>query len=181
MLFIEKLITKFKNQARFDLSSKPTLWVAAVLIAGFLAFYLDATKASAVADVHQPEAPEAASTFIPKGFVLVPIEVANFESLDSILGKHGVVDLYVPASEAHRKPIKVAERIRILRAPLNPGHFAVLTTEAESSMLVSHQGPFTVVVQPDGAVGTKLESPDAGEALPHRTRKARSRIEIEGV
>ena len=96
MLFIQKLIAKLKSQARLDLGSKPTLWVAAVLIAGFLAFYLDSTKASAVTDVHQPEAPEAASTFIPKGFVLVPIEVANYESLDSILGKHGVVDLYVP-------------------------------------------------------------------------------------
>ena len=34
-----------------------------------------------------------ADTYIPKGHTLVPIEIANYKSLDSIIGKFGVVDL----------------------------------------------------------------------------------------
>ena len=52
----------------------------------------------------EPESVEDAATYIPDGFVLVPIEVANFESLDSILGKFGVVDLFVEFVEVDARP-----------------------------------------------------------------------------
>jgi hypothetical protein len=172
-------------KARFerDIASKPVIWVAAVLISGFLAFYFDSSKA-AVANAHEPESVESAATYIPDGFVLVPIEVSNFESLDSLLGKFGVVDLYLPADEFRKRPSKIAERVKILRAPLNPSHFAVLVTEQESPKLAMQSGPFIVVVQPMSATssssGIKLEAStpaNEGRSKPHV--KKRSRIEIE--
>src|SRR5690349_14215407 len=46
------------------------------------------TNSSAVSDIDSSIA--GLDTFIPKGFVLVPIDVQNYEALDSILGKYGL-------------------------------------------------------------------------------------------
>src|ERR1035437_10610139 len=59
-------------------------------------------------------------TYIPKGFVLVPIEVQNYEALDSILGQFGVVDLFQSLSPENPGQHLIARNVRILRAPQNP-------------------------------------------------------------
>jgi hypothetical protein len=167
-------------------SSRNSLWLIGIAIAGFLAYYWDSKAPREGKEPRDPQLLETASTMIPAGYVLVPIEVANYESLDSILGKHGVVDLYVGEDGTKTRQRKVAERIKILRAPLNPSHFAVLAPENESARIVSHQGPFTVVVQnPNRPSGTRfVNSPDES-ALSGRTKaKAgphRSRIIVEVV
>lgn len=148
-------------------------WVIAALLAGFVAYYRDMT-ASSSENVHEPEPLESAATFIPAGFVLVPIEVANYESLDSILGKFGTVDLYIPPEDPKKKARKVAERIRILRAPLNPSQFAVLAREEDSPKLVSHDGPFLVVVQNPSQAGTGIVTSDRRES-----KRRTSRITVE--
>jgi len=121
----------------------------------------------------KPEAVSAndASTFIPDGFVLVPIDVQNPEALDSILGSYGVVDLFVPASAEGRPSRAIAKRIKILRAPLNPNHFAVLAPEDEAPGLVRETGPFNVVIQNPRQVGTDFV----------KSRPKRSRIRVENI
>lgn len=177
MSFIKQIQTTYRKiQTRYG--SKPVVWFAAILIAGFLAFYLDVRAQPAPAPTESEDV-ESAATYIPAGHVLVPIEVANYESLDSILGKHGVVDLYLPTSETRKRSLKVVERVRILRAPLNPGHFAVLVTEADSPRLVTTSEAFTVVVQPAGGTGTKFVN--SNESIPTKKVRTKSRIEIEGV
>jgi hypothetical protein len=84
-------------------------------------------------------------TYIPKGFVLVPIEVQNYEALDSILGKYGIVDLFRNQTEGGRV---LARNVRILRAPKNPSSFAVLVEEAQAAKILSQQGGVFVVVKP---------------------------------
>ncbi len=135
--------------------------------------------------------PESADTMIPAGFVLVPIEVQNFDSLDSILGQFGIVDLYQSPLKPGGKPFRVASRIKILRAPLNPSHFAVLVKEADSPSLLVSTAPFTVIVQRSGISkdknGTTIEDPEAAaEALRLKNavampvhRKSNSRITVE--
>ncbi|MEQ1878403.1 MAG: hypothetical protein ABL958_17300 [Bdellovibrionia bacterium] len=108
---------------------------------------------------------EAASTFIPDGFVLVPIDVQNPEALDSILGSFGVVDLFAPPSGPGAPSRRIARRIKILRAPLNPNHFAVLAPEDEAPALVREPGPITVVIQNPRQVGT-----DFVKSVPKRSR-----------
>ena len=41
----------------------------------------------------QSKKQDSMDVFIPKGETLVPIKVANYESLDQIIGQYGVVDL----------------------------------------------------------------------------------------
>lgn len=153
------------------------IWIAGIGVAGFLGLYWDASG-TPQSHTKDPEAVEDATTFIPAGYVLVPIEVANFESLDSILGKFGVVDLYAPTEAMHGRARKVAEQVKILRAPLNPSHFAVLVREADSARLVSYSGPFTVIVQNPRQIGTGIVSPDENSNRDRRTQR-RSRITVE--
>jgi hypothetical protein len=87
-----------------------------------------------------------ADTFIPKGFVLVPVELANFDSVSALIDQFGVIDLYAGVPQAAGS-IKIASRIKILRAPLNSQLFAVLVAEKESSLIMKNPGPFWAVVQ----------------------------------
>lgn len=165
-----------ENRNRF------ALWTAVVLLSGGMAFVLDRSNVDVTPLKVEAEDPASASTFIPEGFVLVPIEVANYESLDSILGKYGVVDLYTSPLDPTQKPRKVATRIKILRAPLNPNHFAVLAQEEDSSKLVGFSGPLTVIVQNPNSRGTGIVKgleADAGLKSPRAFKRKLSRVTVE--
>jgi hypothetical protein len=102
---------------------------------------------------------ESPDTFIPAGFVLVPIDVVNKDALQSMLGNFGVVDLYIPATEPGKLGKKAASRVKILRAPLNPEEFAVLVREGEAFQLVHHDSGFFIVIQNPNQRGTKIVKP----------------------
>jgi len=87
-----------------------------------------------------------ADTLIPKGMVLIPIELANVDSVAALMDQFGVVDLFTGSMTA-RGNKKIASRVKILRAPLNPNQYAVLVPENLSSVIMSSPGPFWAVVQ----------------------------------
>ena len=156
------------------------LWVLGFCACGALAFAWDRANAGDAAQTQT--VPISADVSIPAGFVLVPIQVSNFESLDSILGLEGVVDLFLPSADGGGRARKVAERVRILRSPVDASHFAVLIPEAESRRLVSQTGAFFVAVQnPRRSHGAAFEDDQNGNRnrSPGPTRKPRSRIQVE--
>ncbi len=86
--------------------------------------------------------PETADTYIPEGFVLVPIELQNVDSISSLVGDVAIVDLFQgPESK------KVGKRLRLMRAPLNPSQYAVLVSENEVQRLLASPGPYWAVIQ----------------------------------
>lgn len=85
-----------------------------------------------------------ADTLIPKGFVLIPIDLANVEAVAGLIDQFGIVDLY---SGTENNSVLVANRVKILRAPLNQNKYAVMVTEASSHELIKIKGPFLAVVQ----------------------------------
>ena len=101
--------------------------------------------------------PEAIDTLIPKGQVLVPIEVQNFESLDSVLGKYGVVDLYLSSADGRPSRSAVAYGVKILRAPRNPNHFAVLVADNQAHRFAEGSGAYFAIVQNPNEAGTRFE------------------------
>jgi len=106
---------------------------------------------------------ESADTYIPKNHVLIPIEIANHESLAALLGAYGVVDLFaVHESGSSFSPgKKVASRVKMIRAPLNPQKFAVLTHETQAHQIVNHSGPFFVVIQnPEVSAEAEFTKPE---------------------
>lgn len=104
-------------------------------------------------------APRSVDTFIPVGLTLVPIEIANAESLASLVGEQGgVVDLYLASNDKQKGGLKVGSRLKLLRAPLNPQQYAVLVKDGEGSKLLSFAGPFIAVVQNPNTKGSELTS-----------------------
>jgi len=95
-------------------------------------------------------------TFIPKGFVLVPIEVQNFESLDSILGQFAMVDLFQGRSPERAGQGLVARNVRLLRAPHNPSHFAVLVPESQVDQILRFGDSFVVAIKRRTKSGTEF-------------------------
>lgn len=158
-----------KEVFRF-LESKKSLF-ACIAVTGLLAMFV---TASGSAKSEEVKVDASVDTFIPAGFVLVPIEVQNYESLDSILGPHGIVDLYLPSQSGSGKGSRVANRVRIMRAPLNPSQFAVLVREDESNQLVRTEAPFFVVVQNSKQGGTGIVERD-----PQKSIKRVSRLVME--
>lgn len=88
-----------------------------------------------------------ADTVIPAGFVLVPIELLNFEALSALVGSYAIVDLFAPNTDPNQRPRKIGSDLRLLRAPLNPNQFAVLVPENESDLVVSQTTPLIAVIQ----------------------------------
>lgn len=124
--------------------------ISAIPIAGQL--FMQSSNAAPAATERAP----AVDTLIPKGFVLVPIEVQNYEALDSILGRFGVVDLFQSGGDPSSQQRLIARNVRILRAPQNPSHFAILVREEEVSRILHQGGQFTVIVKRQQSDGTEF-------------------------
>ncbi len=103
--------------------------------------------------------PQNIDILIPEGHTLIPIEVTNYETLDSLLGPYGVVDLFTngPGLETANK--KIASMVKILRAPKNPSHFAILVPSHLAQNILKYSGPFTASVRnPNSQKGIKFET-----------------------
>ena len=85
-------------------------------------------------------------TLIPEGFVLLPVELSNRDSLDGFLSEKGVVDLYVSNSSS-MKTIKVAGGVKIIRSPQNPDQLAVLVSEKKARFLIKRSEAFYAIIQ----------------------------------
>ncbi|MCB9072006.1 MAG: hypothetical protein H6623_00160 [Bdellovibrionaceae bacterium] len=123
----------------------------------------------------QPTTPQESlevATFIPDGFSLVPIEIANYQTLDSIFGSFGVVDLYVQDPLSPNYSRLVAKFVKVVRAPKNPSHFAALIPHTEINKLMRYAGPFFVVIQNSKSSGTHFEN------APLQKQRISSRIQF---
>ena len=130
---------------------------------------------------------ETADTYIPAGHVLVPIEIENVESVSGIIGAFALVDLYTRPPQA-LEMFLVAQKIKLIRAPLNPNQYAVLVTESQSVDLLKINPRFWVTIHnqknstkpvttliasasSDTSSGAAAHSgPDAGSSTGARTR-----------
>ncbi len=93
----------------------------------------------------EPEATESTDTIIPKGFVLVPLEIANSQTLAQLISEFGLVDLYSITKDS-TKGRKVATKVKLIRAPMDPTQFAVLLPENLSSDFLTEPGPFIATI-----------------------------------
>jgi len=123
------------------------LSLASLLSFGFVGFIHACDKTP------EPTSSDGIDTMIPAGFVIIPIDVQNYESLDSLLGKFGVGDLFKGDGKNGRL---VARNVRILRAPKNPSHFAVLTPESQAQSILANQGNFYVALKGPNQTGTQI-------------------------
>lgn len=130
------------------------------LFIGFALISLVALGLNGSEDKAEKKAPverESFDTLIPAGYSLVPLEIANYETLDSLLGPFGVVDIFTAPKDVTEKAERIAYRVKIVRAPRNPSHFAVLVPFEKVKNILRHPGPFMVSVQNPKSIGTGFE------------------------
>jgi hypothetical protein len=113
--------------------------------------------------------PVEVDTIIPKGYVLVPLELENKDAISSVIQNFGVIDLFTGNPENGRSK-KIASRIKLIRAPYNPNLFAALVKENLSERILQESGPYFAVIQNK----TELEGENDLEIL-----KPKKSIQIE--
>jgi hypothetical protein len=151
---MKDILNKWRQSFR-SLGWDRKVLLSAALLAAIPALLSLIMQKSETPQISPANAP-AVDTMIPRGHVLVPIEVQNYEALDSILGRFGIVDLFQAASEAAVSSNLVARNVRILRAPQNPTHFAILVREQEVNKILKYGSLFTVVVKRPEQGGTEF-------------------------
>ncbi|MCB9025978.1 MAG: hypothetical protein H6625_06650 [Bdellovibrionaceae bacterium] len=102
--------------------------------------------------------PEDVSTFIPKGYRLVPLPIENYKNLDQILGNYGVVDLYVKTlinSKVHTELL--GSGIRALRAKNGSESIGLLVPLEQVKTLLKKDGKFYLTINNSNSSGTVFE------------------------
>lgn len=149
MIQVNKFIEIIKdNWNKLEKNNK--LYIIAFLTLGFISIYnelkgIDEAHLKPEVKQNQEEI-ESIDTYIPKGFVLIPIDLVNRESIISIIDQTSLVDLYYQKRN-QSKSIKIASRVKLIRAPLNPNQLAVLISENESHQILAYEGPYFAVIQ----------------------------------
>ena len=84
---------------------------------------------------------------IPKGFVLLPIEIVNGEDIIQLIGSHGVVDLYAYSNQSHVPEKQAASAVKVLPPKREEGRWTALIPEKQASDLFEYPDPFYAVIQ----------------------------------
>ena len=119
------------------------IWLVLILLSLFFTFLQQADKKK------ESEGVQNLDTYIPEGFVLVPVELSNGPSLDGLLEHRGIVDLYT-GDILKQYAEKAAEAVKIIRSPQNPSYFAVLIPEEKAPLLIQRFQAFHAVIQNSG-------------------------------
>ena len=93
---------------------------------------------------------------IPKGFVLIPIEIHNSSDVLPLIGSYGVVDLYSYSSYKNLPEDIVALSLKIIPPLKEDSRFSAIIPEKEVSQLFQHSGPFYAVIQNPQKQGSQI-------------------------
>ncbi len=148
---------QFREQFKLLISHKVGYFLVLAIFMTAFTFFLSYDKNDNDKDI-KSRIQESPDTFIPDGYVLVPIMVSNFESLNALVSQYAIVNLYAVNNSNNfhlqsnlsqfKKQVKtVAERIKLIRSPLNPERFAVLSPESQAEALITYNGDFFVTIQ----------------------------------
>lgn len=122
------------------------LWV---LISGVTLLICALSNSSATTG-SSPVAPQSESiditAQIPAGLLVVPIQAANYSTLDPLLNQHSWADIYLPSLDGSRG-LRIAESIPVIRTSQNRQHLAALIPEGEPSPLLSISDPVIVILR----------------------------------
>ena len=109
-------------------------------------------------------------TLIPRGHVLIPIELENIETITGLIENYGVIDIYL-GKKLTETSQKILNKVKIIRAPLNPQKFAILLPENAAKVFMKYNGLFV------GAVQNKADA--SIDPLVEKIVSKKSRIEID--
>lgn len=127
-----------------------------VIGAGLLALYLQTAGSQETAPPENERF--SLDTQIPQGYGLHPVEIVNYEYLDSIIGEFGRVNLYSVPLNKNDRPKSIAKNVKIVRSAAGGAFYAALLSEKDGFKLLKHPGPYQVTVKnPKFNTGTQFE------------------------
>ncbi len=132
---------------------KNRIYGLAFILMGAVAFLSSFSKGEPPKE--EAQAIDSVDTMIPKGHILVPLDLENLDQISSLIGSSGVVDLYTGGPEIKRRRL-VASRIKIVQAPFNSQVYAALIKESEADAIQNYLGPFRAAVQNPKQQGSRI-------------------------
>ena len=138
----------------FLTKNKPAIYLWLTLI--IISLVITIVQKTKKEDLTTRKGMQNIDTYIPKGFVLLPVELSNGSSVEGLLTEKGVVDLYT-GDPLQKSAHRVAVAVKIIRSPQNPSHFSVLVPEQEASFLIQRFQSFYAVIQNPLKTGTKIQ------------------------
>lgn len=122
------------------------LCIIALIITGVFSAYLQG-KQNKVGEPVSLELEESADTYIPNGYVLVPLDISNGLSISNLMGRYTFVDIYTTNSLDERQKKIIAQNLRMLKAPHDDNQFAVLVGENEYKLIHDLSEPVFIVIK----------------------------------
>ena len=119
-----------------------------------LSLLLSDTKTKSKSEILPPENLPV-DTFIPKGYVLIPLDIKNYKNLDSILGSTAIVDLYTSKQDKSQAKL-IARRVRLLRAPKNPKQLSILVPSSKAGLFFNSSQSYWASIQKPDRLGTEF-------------------------
>jgi hypothetical protein len=134
---------------RFFDPSKPKwiyLSVAIIIAGGILSAYHQEKneKSDAFNDIN---AESSTDTYIPNGYVLVPIDISNGIAVSNLMGQYTFVDVYASHGFEEQPKKIIAQNLRMLKAPHSDEQFAVLVKEIEHNLIHQLSEPVFIVIK----------------------------------
>jgi hypothetical protein len=117
--------------------------VVGVLLVGFISYQPKDSESQVL---------ETLDTMIPADQTMVTIEVINAESLEGLFGGFALVNIFTTKTALEQGGIKIGTNIKMVRATLNPGKFAVIVPKESAGVFMKYQGPFFVTIQNPNAI-----------------------------
>lgn len=84
-------------------------------------------------------------TIIPNGYVLIPVKLLNADAISTVIGSHGVADIY--ETYEGRKNKLLFSKAKIIKSPVEDSTFSVLVKETKAHLLSNSENPFFAAVQ----------------------------------
>ena len=170
---IDRFINFLKNlllkQGFFTEHLIKKYWMHSIILVFLLVFSI-VPKFLPVSSKKTP-APPSLDSLVPKGFVLMPLEIRNSPDIQNIIGSYGVVDLYAYSANTGLPEILAASALKVLPPSTEEGSFTALVPEKSAIHLFSYTESFYAVIQNPQKTGSKI----------YKKEKKKSLIVIEEV
>ena len=102
---------------------------------------------------------------VPKGFVLMPLEISNAQDIKNIIGSYGVVDLYAYSKETGLPETLVANVLKVLPPSTEEGAFTALVPEKSAIHLFDYTEGFYAIIQNVAKTKTKIYKKQKNKSL----------------
>jgi hypothetical protein len=128
-----------------------TFLIGFILIAALLSSFISSPSSS---EKNLPSNDDL-TTYIPKGYRLVPINVENYKNLDQILGNYGIVDIYLRKYKGDKvESLQIASAVRAVRGTETSEAIGLILPKEEVKRILNFSGPFYLSLSNEKQEGT---------------------------